>query len=539
MNRILSYIIALLVFCSFEVKGQEQILPISDVEVVKAFEAKLKEAKVIEVNPELKDPTPSNTKFSYPLNIDPLNLNYPDPKIRPLSFYESKETHLHHSWVKAGFGNLKRPSIELSHFNYVEDQYHWSVFGSYHGGKESDSLFANLLTTQLTGEYFISENWKTSAQISFSNENRSLRPYDNSDSLYITQGFQSILLAPGIHTQSRLLGKLDLGIDLVFRNNRINRKNKEEDPLMQGYLQHKESIFEVPVYANLHLSETSLISIHNSFSAFKSDGANYYGNQVKAKFHSKKNNLHFDLGFSAVATRDSIQTFPELEFAYKIENSGITVSLGAYQNAELNSIEYLYSKNPYVLYDDNNSKRIFSDQRIFAGLQYSKKSLNANLKSGYQIIDNIADFLYRDQTYTAYFLSGNAIFIESDLTYTLNQNLSIDASAVKTFYSLDGEHGLPDFEATTSLTYRNENKWMIKPSFSFRSAANILQETSLGNIFKKENTLLDFSIYADYFFSEHVGFYVEANNLFNQKYLRWTDYPDFGINIYGGFKAKF
>jgi hypothetical protein len=51
---------------------------------------------------------------------------------------------------------------------------------------------------------------------------------------------------------------------------------------------------------------------------------------------------------------------------------------------------------------------------------------------------------------------------------------------------------------------------------------------------EKLTGLLDLSLGADYFFSEHLGAFVRINNIFGNKHERWLRYPTYGVNGVAG-----
>ena len=50
---------------------------------------------------------------------------------------------------------------------------------------------------------------------------------------------------------------------------------------------------------------------------------------------------------------------------------------------------------------------------------------------------------------------------------------------------------------------------------------------------------LDLSLGAEYSFGKKVSGWLNVNNLFNNKYQRWRDFPVYGINFLGGVLIHF
>ena len=53
------------------------------------------------------------------------------------------------------------------------------------------------------------------------------------------------------------------------------------------------------------------------------------------------------------------------------------------------------------------------------------------------------------------------------------------------------------------------------------------------------NALYDLSAGAEYLFTKQIGFFVQVNNILDNKRERWHHYPVYGINGFAGVSARF
>jgi len=58
------------------------VIEVDQVEVIKAFEAKLEDAKKISIQPKIKPIIPVEKTYDYNITIVPLSIEYPDPVIK-------------------------------------------------------------------------------------------------------------------------------------------------------------------------------------------------------------------------------------------------------------------------------------------------------------------------------------------------------------------------------------------------------------------------------------------------------------------------
>ncbi len=535
--RTMKYIFWIFFLCAFQMAAQDQILPISDVEVIKAFEAKLKEAKMLNVAPEIKDPKPDNTVYSYLLDIEPLKLNYPDPKIRPLAYSENEESHIHYNWIKLGFGTLKRPSAQLGHFNFLEDKYRWSVFADYHDGIFKDSLFSRNINLKANGEYYINEDLELRTDVFYNNQYRSTFPFSDAQ-IISDQVYSSTGLALGLHSHKRFKDIFEFGLDLEFLNNAMDRDPYEVFPNIEPNF--KEVRFAMPLYVYAHLSESTLLSARYKVEYFKiSDTNAFFSNQVMAKIHSQLNDFHIDAGVHLAVASEESKLFPILSLQYRPQESAVSIFIKSSMDVQINGLAHLYSRNHFLqspVTDDD--ERLYTDCSVDGGVSYSTSKLNASISGGYHFYKNISDFVFVGRYFDSRFTNGTGVGLIGSFEYALNANLLVKFEGEKIFYSLDNPFGLPDVDLTASLIFKEGTKYRIVPKVNYRNAAEILLLAPTNSDFDT-NALFDVSVYADYYITDHMGLYLEANNLLNQRYTRWVGQPDFGTNVYGGIKVKF
>jgi outer membrane receptor protein involved in Fe transport len=60
-----------------------------------------------------------------------------------------------------------------------------------------------------------------------------------------------------------------------------------------------------------------------------------------------------------------------------------------------------------------------------------------------------------------------------------------------------------------------------------------------GNKAVKLDPIMDIGGSAEYAFLNRLSAFVNANNLLNNKYQRWSGYQVYGMNIFGGIRLKF
>jgi len=531
MNKL--HITLYLLLVNFTAVYLQDDITINDVEVVKAFDAKLIEAKKIPISPVIPDTNIPAPNYNYDVNIIPLDLTYPDPIIRPLAMKPDPRNEPKMAWLKGGFGTLVRPYLDLGYNIFIEDLYNASLFAHYEGGQQTmdEDIFRSYsdFSIDLEGAYFLLPKMSVYSHIGFNKRNRSL---GTTDSLY--QSFSSFFVGGGIKNPEALNDKLFYNIGLDFHLN----KEQAEDIT--------ETIITLPANIAYEFSDMGLFSVSNTLEFSKALDTYDAGvvNQLNASIKNTRGAFSYALGGDVIQGSDQRSIFPSVLLSYAIMDNKVNVELGSDQSYYRYNIEGLFNANPYFLFSESNDE-INISRNIFLGANGKISNLSFSGRGGYKLLSNIYSFVKNDSAAITFTNSNNennkstAVYLEGNLLYEWQDWLSISGNISQHFYNSDIElYHLPSLEARTKLIITgNKSKWHFYSTLQFTdkvTALNITDQTTLDL-----NNQIDFSLGGDYFIIENLGLYLEANNLFSNNYERWQGYKDFGSNFYGGIKLKF
>lgn len=533
MNKIRRTIYLLLL--AFTAMHSQDNITINDVEVVKAFDAKLIEAQKVSINPVIPDIDIPAPRYQYDINIEPLDLNYPDPIIRPLAMKPDERKEPKMAWLKAGYGSLKKPYVDLGYNVFIEDLYDASFFGHYEGGSQSidDQIFRAYqnLNLKAMGKYFLIPKMSVFGFVNFDQDKRSLGITDAA-----TRNFNTISLGGGIESPESISGNIHYQIGLDFK---LIKESTEDIT---------ETIIGIPATVDIQISDQGLFSITNNFEFSKALDTYDAGitNQLNGYFKNTNGNFTYKLGGGIVAARDQQSIFPSLLFSYATLANKLNIEIGSDQSFYRYNVYGLYQANPYFLFS-NTIDDVNISRKIYLGANGKIANVSFNSQAGYKLLSNIYSFVNTDTT-NVFFenaqdspLESTAIYLEGNMRYEWNNWLTIDGNLTQHFYSTKDDliiYHLPNLEIRTKLALSgNNNKWNFYTTLQFTDKVSALNLTTqnLENL----NNQFDFSLGGDYFFHKNFGLYVEANNLFSNHYERWNGYRDFGSNYYGGIKLNF
>lgn len=184
-------IIFTLAFATFTFAQADSItkkIDINSVEVVKAFEATLEDAKIYDVKAVLPQQKPFNPTYKYDISIVPIELKYADPEIKPLAMNPDGDFIVNKGYVRAAYQHVINPSIKGGYYHMVKDKYDFGVHldaASTNNSKNVPYQKYNHGTLDLFGSKMLKENLKLGLVINTGLHNRYLYHTDiNADSLY-------------------------------------------------------------------------------------------------------------------------------------------------------------------------------------------------------------------------------------------------------------------------------------------------------------------------------------------------------------------
>lgn len=259
------------------------------------------------------------------------------------------------------------------------------------------------------------------------------------------------------------------------------------------------------------------------------------------------------------AGKNKFYIYPKVTASYRLVNE-ILISYGGIEgDLEQNSYHGFALENPFVsptlMIQPTNQQ-----YNAYVGLKGKlSNNMSYNIRGSY--------YASSDQV----LFKSNAFSPQSDKDYTYNNSFGVVYDDVKTFkvfgelnvdinrnfnlglkasyfnYSTDDEAeawNLPDFEASLFLDYQITEKWFAGANLFY-----VGERVDNQLIIDPFNLPIDTVVSLDSYFdaNAHVGYrinerwsaYVKVNNIANQDYNRWLNYPVQGIQFLAGTTYKF
>lgn len=508
-----------------------------EVEVIKAFKAKLAQADALSVKPSLPAVKKVDRKYQYDFSIIPYDIQYADPEIKPFAMKAELPEDNYDAYAKLGFGNYTSPLADISYTKNLDNAH----FG-------------------LQGKYFALDN-------------SSNNPYQKMQDID-ARIFAGLQVSDMLHLDINTFASLDKRYLYHIPINKINEISESEaERKINNYglqLKLKNASQYALQYAVglsgdlLDLSNVDARELNLGTDAEVSYAGETWGAKLTAKgmlsdlseiadtsyltlqaapsFFYQKDKLRFSLGGHLAHSNDSLHIFPQTELMYDLLNNKMQLTLGTGQELIHNSLANTLRHNPYYEYKSDDYKSTIR-QKYFIGLQGQWANVTYRSELGYQQLHNQVYYLATAndaRKYAQHHLDTKGVYIHASGSYTINEVYTVGASIQQYFYDLDDNEKLYHVPSLRLKAYADigllENKLRVKPSLSLTDKIDYIDLD--GNAQKLDN-MLNLSAEAEYRIHNNFKVFAEVKNIFDNNYAEYFGYDDVGIHAHGGVKIKF
>ena len=288
-----------------------------------------------------------------------------------------------------------------------------------------------------------------------------------------------------------------------------------------------------------------------SLNQFSPRGRSSQTNQlvrVDPSISFNKLNSKFTLGVSPILTSDEFLLKPTLEFQKVLNDTNIILAAGWHTLSQNNSYANVEAQNPWVAVPDKLA--ITTQDSKYVQIQISNgKRLNYGFSLSLNDYSNLLLFNKRLNTIILnnglYYVSifekkASTIQFDANLRYQFSDHfLFTNNLKYIQFNSLQQNAkpwGILPFELNSKVTWTPNKKLQVNGNMQYWSGASMLNDknvpVNLNNAF-----LLNASL--SYALTPKLSTWVKGENLLDNAYQRWANYPAIGVQFIAGVVYSF
>jgi hypothetical protein len=255
------------------------------------------------------------------------------------------------------------------------------------------------------------------------------------------------------------------------------------------------------------------------------------------------NKFQVHLGAAPTVNNGTYAVLPQVSGVAILPNNGLRIELGWSGHFEKNNLRSLAAINPWVRIPNNFSNTKITEQFLgvklpvgdhftygakLSLLEYENQALFVNAFTDGRLFKVLFEPTLR------------AVQLQANVSYTLQDKLNIlGGITYKKFSGLTVQKeafGLLPLEFNGSLHWKFSNKISLTSTLYAWDGAQAMDAQMA---IKKLPAAADFSLGATFTVVKSAKFWLQLNNLLDNRYQRWNQYEVFGRNVVAGFVYSF
>jgi hypothetical protein len=571
MNNLLKHIatLLLLMLSSFgfsqENEGEGGLTLITNVnrEVSPAFR--------ITENPKIIDTIVPIPNIEYPLLNKSMKTSITVQGIEPSKIkIVDKLEKLYPGYLIVGLGNYTMPMGEL-YYNSTRNRRssygihakHLSAFGKIKD--YAPSQFDNT-NAKIFGDFYLKDviinteaNWLNHGYHYYGILNDSI-PKDSLKNRVGYYGGKASLSNFVKKDSGKLLYKINLDYGFFhefLQDSAVESTNARENNLGIGTnLSYKHELNVFKLDADFRFNNYKFGESDPLFNAYKKDEKNHLIHfRPTISSYRLNNKLRAEVGFDLNFDLAANTVFKPLVVAnakYELLNGMFIPYAGIDGGVDQTTYYSLNRGNEFInsSVDLKNTKTF----KIYAGIKgtLSKTmSFDINFHSS-KLTDKALyfnDTIFSDQyKFNVLYDDINVLGIGGSISYQKSEKLKIDAiGKYNNYQSTNQQYAwyLPEFEFTLRGNYNLYDKIYIKADFNLQTGRKnprgiLNPDVTLPQAEQFSlSTIADANLHVEYRYNKRISAFVQFNNIANQKYMRWYNYPVYGFQVLGGVTLGF
>lgn len=489
---------------------------------------------------------------------------------------KEKQAHLFNNYATFGVGNYGNVNAELfvnqdlENSNYVGGMFRHL---SSQGGIKDVELDNSFYDTSIDLTYGVRES-HFSWNLDFGYQNQIYNWYGLPNDFAISRLPSDRNLIAGINPQ-QMYNDLYLGSTIVFSESILAKASVKFNHFSDSYGSSENRFYAKPSFkfnVNDQAIRTNVIVDHvgGSFKReyWNTNSINYgftnFG--IAPSFVINEKDWTVNIGLSLFYSLDSENNnnkffvYPQINASYQVVSDLMIFYAGAEGNLEQNTYANFVSKNPF-LSPTLDVKPTDKQYNIFAGLKGKlTNTVSYTIRGSYLNENNRA--LFKSNYYSKNNSGGNYAFgnsfqvVYDDMeTLSLYGELKADFSDFVTF-GIDGTlssyttnrqseaWNLPTVLLNAKLNFKITDKWYAGANLFFvgermdqKLNTDILYFVAPSPI--NLNSYFDINANVGFKYSDRLTAFLRANNISNQAYQKWLDFPVQGFQLILGANYKF
>jgi hypothetical protein len=522
-------------------------IPEKVVTIVSAFKPQLKNvAKIGFLNATALVDT-NSVLLSYQVPSQNLSFQYQPIALVPRAFkIDSIKTIKQSANVKIGLGNYYSQFIQLEGalVDQKAQQHHLNILNESIAGPHPIQKW-NTIGLNYNGGFSMNKNKVLNTQFYFNQSNRYRYGLVPDTTILPLKNFEQKLTVIGANfalTNKQVISdQLNFAPILKFNHsNLVSQANNLVLDLFSPIMYNLKN--NLKIHADLNLS-------YNQYNPVNSTSINNTIFQFDPSLELNKNQYRLNIGVRPTIANGDFALYPKIELTKKLKDTNFVIDAGWNTSVINNQLIQLIGQNHWI--SAPNSMPISSKENKYFNVQVT---VSKRLNYGFNMaLNDYRELPFFNQTKQMnnpiqeglkfdVLFEKRAIAIEllGNLRYQFSDKLLWKNNFKYIQFNLIRENtqawGILPFEFNSQLNWVYNKKLQLDASGQFWTGSKT--SAGLGNAYQLNNTFV-LNAGMQYTISDHWTFWGKGENLLDQQYQRWANYPSLGVQIVAGIQYKF
>lgn len=544
-NRSVRVLAMLLVLSPAALAQKDTIKKKSTIDINSVYKPVLRNAVKINFSASHLNADTTPPRLTYSIPAQNLFYSYQPVSLKPLALQQDTNLYLGaRNFVKAGYGNFSTPFVSAG-FSFGDGKkFLANVYADYISSK-GKMLYQDYskLQVKAAGSFFLPANEVYAAAGVKMNE-QFLYGYDTALYKYskkdVRQQFQDFSAAIGVRNTK--IGEYGISYNpsLQFSNFTNVNKLSETSFILNAPL--KKQFGEAFAFSLEGKADITAYSTKNLLPSNVKINNNVF--QVSPSIVFSTPRVSINGGISPTWDNGKFVWLPNVYAEAFIAENVFAFQAGWVGKVTKNTYRNLSEQNPYLapFTAQLNTKEI----EYYGGIKGTLgKHFNFNAKASYISYTNLPLLINDTATDGKAFVISNEsklsnFRIHGDVAYVSKEKFTVSAGITYNGYvgmknNAKAWNTLP-LEFTSSLRWWAFRQVLLKADFYAYSGSYYLEKGNIAKAFKPGS---DLSAGIEFKVNKTFSAWFDVNNILNDKYQRWHNYPVYGLNLMGGVRVNF
>ena len=522
-------------------------IPEKVVTIVSAFKPQLKNvAKIGFLNATAVVDT-NSVLLSYQVPSQNLSFQYQPIALVPRAIkIDSLNAIKQSANLKIGMGNYFNQFIQLEGalVDQKAQQHHVSILNESIAGPHPIQKW-NSIGLNYNGSYSMNKNKVLNTQVYFNQSNRYRYGLVPDSTILPLKNFEQKLTV--------------IGANFSLINNQVASDEFNYAPILKfnhSNLINQANNLVIDLYSPIMYSLKNSIKLHAdfnfSYNQYNQVNRNSINNtifQFDPSLELNKTQYRLNIGVRPTIANGDFALYPKIELTKKLKDTNFVIDAGWNTSVINNQLIQLIGQNHWI--SAPNSMPISSKENKYFNVQVT---VSKRLNYGFNMaLNDYRELPFFNQTKQMnnpiqeglkfdVLFEKRAIAIEllGNLRYQFSDKLLWKNNFKYIQFNLIRENtqawGILPFEFNSQLNWVYNKKLQLDASGQFWTGSKT--SAGLGNAYQLNNTFV-LNAGMQYTISDHWTFWGKGENLLDQQYQRWANYPSLGVQIVAGIQYKF